>query len=205
MTPLFIEEFKSHHKCPRCSKDTGQKSLCRQHLEAAKLTWKIWRINRRKNGLCRHCHSPAVIRSPNCESHRKIQRKYMAGFYNRNPGYIKKATIDRAILKDKLTLKGICNCRMRNPIVEGKQYCKDCLKRQSLFFRLSYYKQTGHQDKILYYTKQLDKHRQVIYNKNTKRLLSGLRETRQKLRELGYNYKARKASYPYFKKATKYY
>lgn len=201
MTPLFIEEFKSKNKCPYCGKKSDQKSLCRQHLEVARLTWKIWRVNRRKNGLCQYCHTPSATRSPNCESHREIQRKYQADFYSRNPGYIKKAAIDRAILKDKLTPKGICSCRMRNPIVEGKEYCKDCLKRQSLFSSLVYYKQVGKSDKILYYAKMLDKHRQTIYNKNTKRMLSELKGTRQKLRELGYKVGT---SGKYFIKVTNY-
>lgn len=202
MTPLFITEFKDKNKCPFCSKEADQKSLCRQHLEVARLTWKIWRINRRKDGLCQYCHVPSVTRSPNCESHREKQRGYQASFYSRNPGYIKKAHKDRVIIKNKLTPKGVCDCRMRNPIEEGKRYCKDCLKRQSLFFRLQYHKQAGHQDKIVYYTNQLDKHRQAIYNKNTKRMLSELKGTRQKLRELGY--KAKKTSGHIFVKISRY-
>jgi hypothetical protein len=75
---------------------------------------------------------------------------------------------------------------MRNPLEKGKSYCKDCLKTWSLSSKVQHHRQADHAKEVSSLTKQLDKHRQVIYNKYTKKLLSELKGTRQKLRELGY-------------------
>ena len=183
MTPLFIKEFKKENKCPSCSKGKGQKSFCRQHLEVAKLSWRIWSANRRVKNICMNCNCDSVPLTGRCEKHRTDNKIRRTLFDIRNPTYNRKQAEAFIIKRREIKETGVCSCKAHHPLAEGRRYCKDCCQKKTLERKVKFAKTPELKKE---YQALLLTLRTKVYQKNALRDLGKVPDNMQRLMELGY-------------------
>jgi len=128
MSPLFVKEFVSTNKCPKCPASRGGKSLCRRHLTVARLAWRVWSHFRRRQGLCMDCGEPAILLAGRCETHRKMNAVRSARWHSAHPAESAERDARRNVEQAVLRRAGKCpSCRERAPIFKGS-LCKTCYK-----------------------------------------------------------------------------
>lgn len=128
MSPLFVKEFVSTNKCPKCPASRGGKSLCRRHLTVARLAWRVWSHFRRRRGLCMDCGEPAVPLAGRCETHRKMNAVRSARWHTAHPAESAERNTRRQIERVGLRRSGKCpSCRERAPIFKRGR-CETCYK-----------------------------------------------------------------------------
>ena len=134
MSPMFLKFFRNEVKCQCCHshKKEGY-SVCPKHLKYAKLRWRGWSEERRKEGLCCWCGRKSYKGWLRCKKHTEYNRGICREWVTRNKNRQAQAWLDR---KANYTGKGKCpSCSQHRKLTKGFHRCWTCRKRHQLMER----------------------------------------------------------------------
>ncbi len=134
MSPFYVKYFKSTNPCPRCSSKVPgtrapQKSLCGAHLRIARVAFRLWSIQRRRQGRCLACDREALKFNCRCPVHREQNRLKCRRWDAAHP-----EAHDRAYLKVLARINaGFCRCSATTPLAPGQKRCDTCKVRDRAY------------------------------------------------------------------------
>ena len=127
MTLHFIEEFKKGNQCGQCKKNAGAKSLCPEHLNKAKLRFRVWAATRKIQGLCLHCNRKGYKGQCRCYVHTLKNQIRCKEWYKLHGAEKRQQELD------KMAETGLClKCSAHNPLRPGHQQCQACFDKHSI-------------------------------------------------------------------------
>lgn len=94
MSEFFVKTFNKKHKCLKCKSaklKIGRKvfSLCKNHLDHAKLRWRQWQTDRQKNGKCCYCNKKSFNGFLRCKTHTEYNKTICNKWILKNKEYKK--------------------------------------------------------------------------------------------------------------------
>jgi hypothetical protein len=117
MSPYFLIDFKKKHPCPKCKRLTVR-SLCPDHLWAARERWRLWQLQRKLEGLCSYCHRKSFKGYVRCRLHTLYNRKKCKVWMAKNG-------------KERYEYRKLVGVCVRSPqhgvAAKGHVYCQLCL------------------------------------------------------------------------------
>lgn len=126
MSPIFIQEFQKHNKCPHCAQQRlDGYSLCSECLDIAKKKWRKWSRKRKAEGKCCYCEEKSYDGGVRCWTHVLYNREKCKKWMQENKAYASACWKQR---KQKWNSRGLCYCSKHAPLA-SKTRCSHCLEK----------------------------------------------------------------------------
>ena len=135
MSPVFIKHFKKANKCLSCPRERqiikGKiYSLCPEHLEKAKVGFRVWSKERKLIGRCISCNRKSLKNQLRCKYHSLENLERCRDWMTKHPEWAHNQWNNQ---KTQYLDKGFCVCPSHNKLPKNRKRCDQCNARNRLY------------------------------------------------------------------------